>query len=179
MEDKVILVDQNDNEIGLMNKLEAHEKGLLHRAFSIFIFNSMGEILLQKRDSKKYHSGGLWSNTCCSHPKSGESILTAAHRRLNEEMGMKTELFPAFHFTYKASLDKGLTEHELDHVLIGFSNDTPIVNPEEVEQYCYIDPNLLRIGLKNHPEEYSSWLKICFDNLMAHIEEHTLYENVG
>lgn len=165
----LILVDKNDNVIGSMEKLEAHEKGLLHRAFSVFIFNSQGEILMQKRNSKKYHSGGLWSNTCCSHPRPGEKTDAAAHRRLMEEMGMKADLIHAFSFIYKSELDKGLTEHELDHVFIGYSDDLPNLNPSEVEDYCYISPSLLDIGIRNHPDEYTSWLKICFDELMQYM----------
>jgi len=171
MIEKVILVDDKDQEIGTMEKLEAHEKGLLHRAFSIFIFNSDGEILLQKRASEKYHSGGLWSNTCCSHPRQGETVVNAASRRLMEEMGMHTELFTAFSFIYKSELDHGLTEHELDHVLIGFSDELPQMNPSEVEDYCYLEPNVLEIGMRNDPEEYTEWLKICFEQLQLHMEK--------
>lgn len=176
MLNQVILVDEKDQEIGQMEKLEAHEKGLLHRAFSIFIFNSLGEILLQKRAKEKYHSGGLWSNTCCSHPRPGESNQAAATRRLREEMGMYTELLPTFSFIYKSELDKGLTEHEFDHVFIGFTDDIPHLNPDEADDYCYISPSLLRIGIKNHPEEYSEWLKICFGELEKYMD-HFKYQN--
>jgi isopentenyl-diphosphate delta-isomerase len=166
--EKVILVDPLDNELGTMEKMEAHRKGKLHRAFSIFIFNSKGEILLQKRNSEKYHSGGLWSNTCCSHPRLGESTLNAANRRLKEEMGMKANLENIFSFQYKAELDQDLIEHELDHVFIGYSDDMPKINPEEVENFCYVAPELLEIGLEKHKNEYTEWLKICFDQLMNH-----------
>ena len=124
-EEKVILVDKNDNQVGLMPKLEAHEKGLLHRAFSIFIFNSRYELLLQKRASSKYHSGGLWTNTCCSHPREGEDTLDAANRRLDEEMGIKTSLRKVYDFIYKAELDNQLTEHEFDHVFYGVCDSDP------------------------------------------------------
>jgi len=177
--EKVILVDADDNELGLMEKMEAHRKGLLHRAFSIFIFNSKGEILLQKRASEKYHSGGLWSNTCCSHPRKGESTLEAANRRLNEEMGMKANLEHAFYFKYKASLDLGLIEHELDHVFIGYSNELPLINPEEVESYCYVSPELLEIGLEKHKTEYTEWLKICYNQLINYQNKNLSYEKVS
>jgi isopentenyl-diphosphate delta-isomerase len=177
--ERVILVDNFDNQIGTMEKMEAHRKGLLHRAFSIFIFNSKGEILLQKRNSGKYHSGGLWSNTCCSHPRPEESLVDAAKRRLQEEMGMKTKLISAFSFQYKSHLDHNLTEHELDHVFIGYSNELPIVNAEEVDGYCYVSPELLELGLEKHPSDYSAWLKICFNELMNHINLNTYYEKVS
>ena len=134
-EEKVILVDKNDNQVGLMPKLEAHEKGVLHRAFSIFIFNSKYELLLQKRASSKYHSGGLWTNTCCSHPREGEDILDAANRRLDEEMGIKTSLRKVYDFIYKAELDNQLTEHEFDHVFYGVFDNDPILNEDEAEDF--------------------------------------------
>jgi isopentenyl-diphosphate delta-isomerase len=177
--ENVILVDAYDNEIGIMEKMEAHRKGLLHRAFSIFIFNSKGEILLQKRNSEKYHSGGLWSNTCCSHPRPGESLTDAAKRRLKEEMGMSAKLIHSFSFQYKAHLDHDLMEHEFDHVFIGYSNELPFVNAEEVEGYCYVSPELLELGLEKHPSDYSSWLKICFNELMNHMNLNTYYEKVS
>jgi isopentenyl-diphosphate delta-isomerase len=176
--EEVILVDTQDNEIGVMEKMEAHHKGLLHRAFSIFIFNSNGEILLQKRASEKYHSGGLWSNTCCSHPRKGESTLGAANRRLVEEMGMKAKLTQAFSFTYRAELDKDLIEHELDHVFIGYSNELPQINLDEVESYCYVSPELLQMGLEKHENDYTEWLKICFNELMNHLTKNISYEKV-
>jgi isopentenyl-diphosphate delta-isomerase len=175
----VILVDTNDNELGTMEKMEAHRKGVLHRAFSIFIFNSNGEILLQKRASQKYHSGGLWSNACCSHPRKGESNLNAANRRLQEEMGMKAELTHAFSFKYKASLDKGLIEHELDHVFIGYSDELPQLNPNEVESFCYLSPELLQMGLEKHENDYTEWLKICFKELMDHLVKNISYEKIS
>lgn len=177
--DEVILVDIHDNETGVMEKMEAHLKGLLHRAFSIFIFNSKGEILLQKRNSKKYHSGGLWSNTCCSHPRKGESTLAAANRRLYEEMGMKANLTHAFSFKYKAKLDKGLIEHELDHVFIGYSNELPQMNPDEVESYCYVSTELLQIGLEKHKDDYTEWLKICYNQLINHQNKNLDYGEIS
>ena len=142
-EEKVILVDKNDNQVGLMPKLEAHEKGLLHRAFSIFIFNSRYELLLQKRASSKYHSGGLWTNTCCSHPREGEDTLDAANRRLDEEMGIKTSLRKVYDFIYKAELDNQLTEHEFDHVFYGVCDRDPILNKDEAEDFKWVDMETL------------------------------------
>ncbi len=177
--ENVVLVDPQDNEIGVMEKMEAHKKGLLHRAFSVFIFNSKGEVLLQKRSSEKYHSGGLWSNTCCSHPRPGEGLSSATNRRLMEEMGMSTTLFPAFSFQYKSNLDHNMIENELDHVYIGYSNDTPEPNSEEVEGYCYMPPEILLMGFEKHPEEYTAWLKICFKELMNYINQNDTHEKVN
>lgn len=177
--EEVVLVDIFDNELGVMEKIEAHEKGALHRAFSIFIFNSKGEVLLQKRAKSKYHCGELWSNTCCSHPRKNESLDDATARRLYEEMGMKVELLPSFSFIYKAELDHNLTEHELDHVYIGYSNDIPLYNTDEVEGYCYLSPEDLLLGFEKHPEEYTPWLKICFKELITNINKNTHYEKVS
>ena len=141
--EKVILVDKNDKQVGLMPKLEAHKKGVLHRAFSIFIFNSKYELLLQKRASSKYHSGGLWTNTCCSHPREGEDILDAANRRLDEEMGIKTSLRKVYDFIYKAELDNQLTEHEFDHVFYGVFDNDPILNKNEAEDFKWVDMETL------------------------------------
>ena len=146
-EEKVILVDKNDNQVGLMPKLEAHEKGVLHRAFSIFIFNSKYELLLQKRASSKYHSGGLWTNTCCSHPREGEDTLDAANRRLDEEMGIKTSLRKVYDFIYKAELDNQLTEHEFDHVFYGVCDNDPILNKDEAEDFKWVDMELSLIHI--------------------------------
>ena len=136
--EEVVLVDKHDREIGLMEKIEAHEKALLHRAFSVFIFNENGEMLLQQRAFTKYHSGGLWTNACCSHPRQNEEVMKAAQRRLLEEMGFTTELKKAFSFTYKAAFDNGLTEHEFDHVFIGTYNGVINFNKDEVHQYKYV-----------------------------------------
>ena len=178
-EEQVILVDFNDLEIGAMDKLQAHKKGLLHRAFSIFIFNSKGELLLQKRNKNKYHSGGLWTNTCCSHPRPGEKVQNAAVRRLKEEMGMDTVLYPAFSFQYRAELDQSLIENELDHVFIGYSNELPILNSEEAEGFCYLSPEVLSLGIQNHPEDYTAWLKICFEEVMNNIYKTKYDEKVS
>jgi isopentenyl-diphosphate delta-isomerase len=172
MEEMVVLVDQNDQQIGVMEKMRAHESGKLHRAFSVFIFNSKGELLLQKRNSKKYHSGGLWSNTCCSHPRPDELVHHAATRRLNEEMGMESLLVPAFSFIYKSELDNNLTEHELDHVFFGYSNQLPVINLEEVEDFRYVDPYLLQHEINLNPSGYTTWLRICLDNLISHIQKN-------
>lgn len=160
--EKVILVDTNDLQVGLMEKQEAHTKGLLHRAFSIFIFNEKKELLLQKRAHHKYHSGGLWTNTCCSHPRENETILDAANRRLLEEMGMTCHLEIKFNFIYKAKLNNNLYEHEFDHVLFGFSNTLPIINYEEVDSYDYKTLDFLRKDINRHPSNYTEWFKTCF-----------------
>ena len=165
-EEKVILVDVNDQPIGLMNKQEAHVKGVLHRAFSVFIFNSNNQLLLQQRALHKYHSGGLWTNTCCSHPRDGESTLEAANRRLMEEMGMTCSLDKKFDFIYKAKFDNDLYEHEFDHVFFGFSNDKPIINTEEVASFKYISLDDLRTEIKLNPHLYTEWFKICFSEVV-------------
>ena len=162
MIEKVILVDKNDNEVGTMEKQEAHVKGLLHRAFSVFIFNDKNELLLQRRAVKKYHSGGLWTNTCCSHPRQNEKTKDAANRRLLEEMGMRSTLKKQFDFIYKAKLDNNLYEYEFDHVFFGFTNDLPIINPEEVEGFTYKTLEDIGKEMKTTPEKYTEWFKICF-----------------
>ena len=162
MIEKVILVDKNDNEVGTMEKQEAHVKGLLHRAFSVFIFNDKNELLLQRRAVNKYHSGGLWTNTCCSHPRQNEKTEDAAKRRLLEEMGLRSTLKKQFDFVYKAKLDNNLYEHELDHVFFGFTNDLPIINPEEVEEYTYKTLEDIGNEMKAIPDKYTEWFKICF-----------------
>lgn len=164
--DQVILVDKMDNAIGTMEKMEAHEKGLLHRAFSIFVFNQHGEMLMQQRASHKYHSGGLWTNTCCSHPRPHESLEEATHRRLMEEMGFDCDLEKAFSFIYKTTLDKGLSEHELDHVFIGYFDEEPIINPEEVENWKYMHPEKIRLDIINNPDDYTVWFKIAFEEVL-------------
>ena len=169
-EEYVILVNEDDREIGQLEKLEAHRLGLLHRAFSIVLFNEKGELLLQQRAAHKYHSPLLWTNACCSHPRPDETVLDAAHRRLKEEMGMETQLVEAFSFIYKAKLDQGLTEHELDHVLFGYTNQNPVINTDEVEAYKWISINDLLHDLENSPETYTAWFKIL---LNQHLEEIT------
>jgi isopentenyl-diphosphate delta-isomerase len=153
----VILVNEQDEPIGLMEKMEAHEKGLLHRAFSILIFNSNGEMLLQQRALSKYHSPGLWTNACCSHPRNGETVVEAANRRLSEEMGMQTDLTVLTHFIYKADFDNGLTEHELDYVLKGVTNDSPLINQDEVHDYRWINTAELSQWVKTSPSDFTVW----------------------
>lgn len=162
MEELLILVDENDNETGSMSKLDAHVFGILHRAFSVFIFNQRGEILLQKRADNKYHSGGLWSNTCCSHPLKGEFMKEAVSKRLKEEMGIECVTEFQFSFIYKEVFENGLTEHELDHVYFGKSDDVPIPNPNEVTDWKYMYPGKLKEEMMYYPHKYSAWLKICF-----------------
>lgn len=166
MEEQVILVDENDKNIGQMNKLEVHKKGLLHRAISIFIFNSKGEMLIQKRALHKYHTPGLWSNSACSHPRNNEIVKCAAERRLKEEMGITCDLFFSFSFLYKATFDNGLIENELDHVFIGFCDDKPIINQSEVCDYKYISTNNLRKEIITKPEAFTPWFKICLDRVL-------------
>ncbi len=161
----VVLVDNNDNAIGTMEKQQAHVEGVLHRAFSIFIFNSENKLLLQKRASSKYHCGGLWTNTCCSHPRENEIILDAANRRLQEEMGMQCELKPLFNFVYKAEFENGLIEHEYDHVFGGQSNQIPELNTEEVEDYRYIDLEELQAEIKVSPQNFTPWFLIALDRV--------------
>lgn len=164
MEEKVILVDSNDNSLGLMEKMEAHERGFLHRAFSVFIFNSRGEMMLQQRAVSKYHSGGLWTNTCCSHPREGETVEQAGLRRLREEMGFETELIYGFSFIYKAVLDHGLMEHELDHVLLGFYDGEPSINADEVESWRWVSFEQLKNDIETNPNEYTAWFKIILND---------------
>lgn len=162
--EKVILVDEADNAIGTMEKMEAHRRGRLHRAFSILLFNQKGELLLQKRSKKKYHSGGLWTNTCCSHPLPGESMDDAARRKLNQEMGIDLQTTFAYKFIYSAKLDNELTEHELDHVYFGQYDRTPTVNPDEVEDWKYIDINTLKGDIQSNPERYTEWFKLIINH---------------
>ncbi len=169
--DEVILVNNKDQEIGIMEKLEAHQKGLLHRAFSIFIFNSKGELLLQKRALHKYHSPGLWTNTCCSHPKPKETNIEAANRRLKEEMGLQTDLTHAFHFIYRVEFDNGLTEYELDHVFYAYSDEIPKINPDEVHEYKYISNDELEKDMDLNPGIYTEWFKLCYNQLYNHIKK--------
>lgn len=162
----VILVNENDQEIGMMEKMEVHQKGFLHRAFSVFIKNNKGEILLQQRAFSKYHSAGLWSNACCSHPSPGETNILAAQRRLQEEMGFTCELKELFSFIYRCELENALTEHEFDHVFLGLYQQNPIINKEEVENFKWISVEALSIDLEKYPEKYSYWLKMCWDRVL-------------
>lgn len=159
---QVILVNEQDEQVGIMEKIEAHRKAVLHRAFSIFIFNNKGEMLLQQRAFTKYHSGGLWTNACCGHPAPGELTADAAVRRLKEEMGFTTDLFELFDFTYRHAFDNGLTEYEFDHVFAGFWETPVFPNPEEVNEYCFFSLDEIRKTMKNYPEQYTVWFRIVF-----------------
>lgn len=156
-------MDENDNEIGLMEKMEAHRKGLLHRAFSVFVMNAKGELMMHQRALHKYHSGGLWTNTCCSHPRKGETVEEAAHRRLMEEMGFDCPVEKQFDFIYKAELDSGLTEHEFDHLFIGHYEDEPNINPDEVASWKWMTVEEVRNDINTNPAKYTEWFKIIFD----------------
>lgn len=169
MVEKVILVDESDNQLGLMEKMEAHEKGLLHRAFSVFVLDKNGDLLLQQRAKSKYHSGGLWTNTCCSHPREGEETIAAAHRRLVEEMGFDCEIEKMFDFIYRAELDQGLTEHELDHLYIGYSDLDPTINPEEVESWKRMPIAAVEEDIKANPSKYTEWFKIIYDRFLQEV----------
>ncbi len=170
--EQVVLVDKNDNPIGTMEKMAAHEKGILHRAFSVFIFNDENELMLQQRSLSKYHSPGLWTNTCCSHPRNGEKTIDAAHRRMKEEMGFDCDFKEAFDFIYKSDVGQGLIEHELDHVFIGTSNKQPEINPKEVHKWKYISMDIIRAEMDQTPEKYTVWFRIAFDEVKAHLESH-------
>ncbi|NLI91465.1 MAG: isopentenyl-diphosphate Delta-isomerase [Peptococcaceae bacterium] len=167
MIDNVILIDDQDQEVGTMEKMEAHRKGLLHRAFSIFVFNSEMKLLLQKRAKSKYHSHSLWTNTCCSHPRPDEDLISAARRRLMEEMGFICELNEIFVFQYKAELDNHLIENEIDHVLVGKYDGNPTPNPDEVSDYAWISLSDLVNLVRDHPQEYTYWLKKSLDRVAA------------
>ena len=162
--ENIILVDENDNPIGTMEKMEAHRKGLLHRAFSVILFNSSGEVLLQKRSSKKYHSGGLWTNTCCSHPLPDESVKDASRRRLMQEMGIDLQPEFAFKFIYKTDLDNNLIEHECDHVFVGSFNGTPVINTDEVDEWKFMSLPALRTDMKRSPQVYTEWFKLMINH---------------
>lgn len=166
----VVLVDANDNDIGTMEKMEAHEKAVLHRAFSIFIFNTKGEMLIHQRAFSKYHTPGLWTNTCCSHPRLGETLQQATSRRLREEMGMEADIKKIFDFVYKADVGQGLIEHEFDHVFVGTTDVLPNINREEVETYSYIKMDDLRNDINMHPEKYTVWFKIAFDRVEEYFQ---------
>jgi isopentenyl-diphosphate Delta-isomerase len=167
---EVILVDEHDVQTGTMEKMEVHQKALLHRAFSIFIFNEKGEMLLHRRADKKYHSGGLWTNACCSHPKPGEETLMAAEIRLQEEMGFNTELKKAFDFIYEAPFDNGLTEHEFDHVFIGNYDGDIVPNADEVSDYCFKTVEEIKNSIQSHPQKYTEWFKIAFPKMEAYLQ---------
>lgn len=166
---EVILVDENDNEIGTGEKIKTHKEGKLHRAFSIFVFNSKGQLLLQRRAKSKYHSGGLWTNTCCSHPIPDEPIEKTVHRRLKEEMGFDCELKEIFSFTYKVNFDNDLFEHEYDHVFVGKFNGKPNPNPEEVDEWKWVDVEELKKDIQENPDNYSYWLKASIDKVISYV----------
>lgn len=165
MEENVVLVDDQDNETGLMEKMQAHIEGKLHRAFSIFIFNSRNELMLQRRALSKYHGPGLWTNTCCSHPRSGETTELAAKRRLMEEMGFVCHLEEKFSFIYKADVGQGLTEHEFDHVFLGFYDDEPKINPHEVDSWKFMSIEDIKNDINKNPENYTIWFKIALNKV--------------
>lgn len=169
----IVLVDEKDQPLGTMEKMEVHQKALLHRAFSIFIYNEKGEMLLHKRADKKYHSPGLWTNACCSHPKPGEDTLAAAETRLQEEMGFHVSLKKAFDFIYKTPFDNGLTEHEFDHVFIGIYNGDITPNTEEVSDYCFKSIEEIKNSVESHPQKYTEWFKIAFPKMVTYLQAAT------
>ncbi|MDA9864114.1 isopentenyl-diphosphate Delta-isomerase [Flavobacteriales bacterium] len=171
MEEHVVLVNTLDQNEGTMEKMEAHRVGRLHRAFSVFILNSRGELLLQQRAHHKYHSGGLWTNTCCSHPREGEDTIEAGQRRLTEEMGMQCQLEKGFDFIYRSELDGGLVEHEFDHVLFGMSDVKPTPNPDEVAGYRYVSFADLRLEMSANPNGFTTWFRICFERAADHLKK--------
>ncbi len=177
MNDYLILVDEKDKPWGKLEKQLVHELGLLHRAFSVFIFTSKGELLLQQRADEKYHSGGLWTNTCCSHPRFGEENTWAIERRLQEEMGMKCNTEFAFSFTYKTKFENGLTEHEYDHVYFGVTDDLPFPEKSEVQNWKYISLENLEQDILIHPEKYTEWMKICLPEVKKHFNNY--FKNIA
>ena len=171
-EEEVILVTPEDKVLGTMPKLEAHEKAVLHRAFSVFVMNDRGETMLQQRAGHKYHSPLLWTNTCCSHQRLGETNIEAGRRRLSEEMGFQTELKELFSFIYKAPFDNGLTEHELDHVLLGYYSGSPDINPEEVADWKWMGLDEIRQELEEFPDNYTAWFRIIFNRFYDYISQN-------
>lgn len=166
----VVHVNEKDEVLGFYPKMVVHEKSMLHRAVSVLIFNSKGEWLIQKRAAHKYHSGGLWTNTCCSHPYPNEDVKTAAERRLVEEMGMHCELEKVFDFIYKSALDNELTEYEFDHVFTGYTDDLPKLNPEEADDWEYLSTEELLLSMKIEPQNYTEWFKILLPKALEEIE---------
>ncbi|HAD97230.1 MAG TPA: isopentenyl-diphosphate delta-isomerase [Cryomorphaceae bacterium] len=171
MIENVVLVDEHDNELGLMEKMEAHRQGLLHRAFSVFILNSNGELMMQQRAFHKYHSGGLWTNTCCSHPRHNERPEDAAHRRLQEEMGFDCPLNKLFDFVYRAEFDNDMTEHEFDHLYVGYSDSTPRINPDEVASWKWMSLEELERDMAVNSDDYTEWFKIIFNRFVEKLKE--------
>jgi len=168
--EKVVLVNESDEVVGSMEKIEAHEKALLHRAFSVFVINKNNELMLQRRALGKYHSPGLWTNTCCSHPRVNESYEQGAHRRMVEEMGFDCELKDMFSFIYKAPFDNGLTEHELDHVFVGYCDTEPKINPDEVDSWKWMPIDELKKDIVENPDNYTVWFRIIFEKFSEHFE---------
>jgi isopentenyl-diphosphate delta-isomerase len=178
LKNQVVLVDSNDKAMGTMEKLEAHKKGLLHRAISVFIFNDKKELLLQRRAFDKYHSGGLWTNTCCSHPYPNEKIIDAANRRLEEEMGIITSLKKCFDFVYHAKLENDLIEHEYDHVFVGFSNQTPHLNLVEASSFKWLSMDEIKSEIVKHPHEYTEWFKLLIHQYSDKFSENIYHESL-
>lgn len=172
MAEYIIAVDKLDKEIGPIEKMEAHHKGVMHRAFSILIFNSKNQLLLQKRNKEKYHSPGLWTNTCCSHPRYGENLQDAAYRRLREEMGFTCELKEVFSFVYKVELEDNLFEYEYDHVFIGIYDGEIVVNKDEVEDFKWVDMNEVKADILDNPQLYTYWFKCLFDRAENELHKH-------
>lgn len=180
MKDQVILVNELDEPIGVMGKMEAHQQPVLHRAFSVFIFNRKGEMLLQKRADHKYHSAGLWTNACCSHPKPGEITSVAASRRLAEEMGFSTRLEKIFHFTYRASFPNGLHEYEFDHVYLGEYNGDIHPDANEVSDSCFMTMDAIRESLAEDPAKFTAWFAIAFPRIVQwRVENHRRVEELS
>jgi len=167
--DQIVLVDKNDHVIGQMGKMEGHQTGALHRAFSVLIFNSNGEMLIQKRSKGKYHSGGLWSNACCSHPRPGEKMEDAVSRRLQEELNIQLKPNFSHKFIYKVKFPNNLIEHELDHVYIGTFDGDPVANKEEIEEWKYISTQDLKRDIEENPSNYSHWFKIILSHEMIEV----------
>ncbi|PWC11203.1 isopentenyl-diphosphate Delta-isomerase [Brenneria corticis] len=165
---EVILVDENDRPTGVMEKQQAHVQGALHRAITVYIFNSRRQLLLQRRARAKYHSGGLWSNTCCSHPAPGEETLQAAHRRLYQEMGLRCALTPMFTLSYRLPLSNGLIEHEFGHVYFGITDELPQLNPDEADEYQYLSLEQIERRMVASPELFTSWFKLTFSRIPAY-----------
>jgi isopentenyl-diphosphate delta-isomerase len=176
---EVILVNERDEQTGSMEKMEAHQKGILHRAFSIFIFNNKGEMLIQQRALGKYHNPGLWTNACCSHPMPGESTQFAAERRLNEELGFTTPLEKVFSFTYKVDFENGLTEHEFDHVFTGDYDGEIKANSSEVKDYCYKTLEEISLSLESHPQKFTPWFKIAFPEIRKIKKQQNTFNIAG
>jgi isopentenyl-diphosphate Delta-isomerase len=170
-EERIILVDDHDRQLGVMEKLEAHERGALHRAFSVFLYTSDGRVVLQRRARGKYHSGGLWTNACCGHPRPGEEVREAAQRRLFEEMGIRCELQFRFEFQYRAALDNGLVEHEIDHVFTGVFDGTPVIDPDEVESWSALSMEELRERVRREPDTFTAWFPLVLSRVCALLED--------